>query len=463
MNENEPGFYGTIGSAQEDITPPVGIYARNWGAATHDMAEEIHRPLTVHALTLQAYPAQAPLVLVSLDLGWWRSAADEWYLRGYVLDTLNLPEENLMLALTHTHAGPSLAAEDADKPGGEFIAIYREKVRKAVVAAIQKAQQAAQTATLEVSTGRCILAQNRDLPDPNGGENSRFLTGFVPGAAADDTLLVGRIGGGNFSVKALLVNYACHPTTLGHANRYISPDYIGAMRETIAKDLGYDFPCLFLQGASGELAPREQYFFHPNLADRHGRCVGHAVLSTLHAMLPTRTQMVYDGVVESGAPLARYSYEISVPPMTLEARRVLVELPLKEDWPTAAEIEAELAVCTDRALAERLQRRLRVRRSLGDGKTAAIPIWLWRAGEVLFVAHPNEAYSQLQTELRAAFPKYAVFVMNVVNGWYGYLPPADTYETDRYSVWQTPFAAGGLEKLIAVCRDELARLCDLRQ
>ena len=31
--------------AEADITPPAGIYHRMWGAATHDRAEGVHRPL----------------------------------------------------------------------------------------------------------------------------------------------------------------------------------------------------------------------------------------------------------------------------------------------------------------------------------------------------------------------------------------------------------------------------------
>ena len=69
-----------------------------------------------------------------------------------------------------------------------------------------------------------------------------------------------------------------------------------------------------------------------------------------------------------------------------------------------------------------------------------MPVWLWRVGEALFVAHPNEAYSALQIVLRREFPHYAVVVMNVTNGHFGYLPPADFYEKDIYPVWQTPFA-----------------------
>ncbi|HAD58319.1 MAG TPA: alkaline ceramidase, partial [Planctomycetaceae bacterium] len=35
---------GRFGIARADITPPVGVYSRCWGAAAHDTADSIHRP-----------------------------------------------------------------------------------------------------------------------------------------------------------------------------------------------------------------------------------------------------------------------------------------------------------------------------------------------------------------------------------------------------------------------------------
>ena len=46
-----------FGVARRDVTPPVGIYSRSWGAATHDVAEGVHRPLTATGAGVGPPPA----------------------------------------------------------------------------------------------------------------------------------------------------------------------------------------------------------------------------------------------------------------------------------------------------------------------------------------------------------------------------------------------------------------------
>ncbi len=41
-----------FGVASRDVTPPVGIYHRSWGAAAHDAAEGVHRPYVATAAVL---------------------------------------------------------------------------------------------------------------------------------------------------------------------------------------------------------------------------------------------------------------------------------------------------------------------------------------------------------------------------------------------------------------------------
>ncbi len=449
-----PAFAGWIGVGREDITPPVGIYARNWGAAQHEVAEGVHRPLTVTALTLQRQPEEPPLVLVAADLGWWRTNADEWYVRSGVLEALDLEPSRVMINLAHTHSGPSLCREDADKPGGHLIGPYLDRVREAVVQATQHALATDQAATLAWGQGSCNLAACRDQPDP---DKPRFICGINESVPADDTLLVGRVTSADGKPLATLVHYACHPTTLAWQNRLISPDYVGALRELVEAQTG-GAPCLFLLGACGELAPREEYTADTGIADAHGRQLGFATLAVLTDMLPPNVRLDYAGVMESGAPLAVWQRTPYAPDTTLEARRIEIELPIKADLPSLAEIQTQLEACTDRVFAERLLRKRRVRQTVGEGALARVPVWIWRVGDALLIGHPNEAYSALQTELRHAFPDAAVAVMNVVNGHCGYLPPESLYDHDIYPVWQTPFDRGCLEQTIQVCTEAVQAL-----
>src|SRR5436853_2320435 len=60
-----------LGVARGDITPPIGIYHRMWGAATHERATGVHRPLTATAIVLRPYNSSASpeteQVMVAVD------------------------------------------------------------------------------------------------------------------------------------------------------------------------------------------------------------------------------------------------------------------------------------------------------------------------------------------------------------------------------------------------------------
>lgn len=437
----QSSFEGLIGIAQEDITPPIGIYSRNWGASKYDVAEGIHRPLTLTCITFQSVKHKKPLVLISADLGWWRNYAEELSFRNKLLTSLNIEPEQLMFCLSHTHAGPVLSPDEAAKPGGEYIVPYLKNIHEAAVKAVNNALSSSVHSILTWHYGKCNLATNRDLPDP---ENKRFVVGFNPGKEADDTLLVGRITDEQGRITGTIVNYACHPTTLAWENRLISPDYVGAMREIVESTT--QAPCLFLQGASGELSPAEQYTGDTEVADKNGRQLGYAVITTLESMLPPKRELALNSIVESGAPLAVWKQKAYHPSHKLAS--IMTEVPFNlKPLPSLEEIEQQYQACEDRVIKERLGRKRSIRKALGDGEVARIPLWIWRLGDSFLIGQPNEAYSYFQKELRKQLLPKAVAVMNIVNGGVGYLPPHDLYNKDIYQEWQTPFASGSLELL----------------
>lgn len=459
MSEHPPvrrhcAFKGRIGIAREDITPPVGVYSRNWGAAKHDTADGIHRPLTLTALTLASLSEGDPLILIDADLGWWRPLDLFSRFQKRLLEELSVESSRLIFALSHTHASAPLMDPDLSLPGSELLEPWMERVYQATVSAIKRALADADEAILDWHTGRCALAVNRDFPDPDPTAE-RIVCGFNPDGEADDTLLVGRVTDPSGNVRATLINYACHPTTLAWDNTSISPDYIGAMRETMEAATGAT--AFFLQGMSGDVAPRHQYVGDVEVADQHGRHLGFAALATLNDMEPAGQQLHFDGVVESGAPLAAWRHQPVKISSELAAVEMAADMELK-DWPGADELEQQRLDCDDRALEERLRRKRDIRRSLGDGSSFPLAVHAWRIGDAVLVGCAGEAYSQLQQTLRSRFPDLALICVNLINGSVGYLPPADLYDVDVYPVWQTPFDRGCLERIGQTMTDAIEGL-----
>jgi hypothetical protein len=359
-------------------------------------------------------------------LVFWSLAAAQ--IRSSVERRFGLKPEQVIFHPSHSHSTPFLDSRHLEKPGGELIAPYLEKMPALCCELVAEARKSAVPGTLTWGYGRCAMAFNRDAVDPATG---RDICGLNPLQAADDTLLVGRVTDERGRIIATLVNYACHPVSLGGGNRLLSPDYVGAMRELIERETS-DAPCLFLHGASGDLTPRRSYEPDVDAADQNGRELGYAALSTLASMFPPGQQLEYEGIEESGTPLGRW--RLHAKPhvdATVEARAVRTRLKVRP-MPTRKEIEAKRAVATERYEIERLERALGRRAQVGDEDWNSFAFTIWRLGESFLVSTPAEPYSRFQVNLRQRFANAAIAVMNLSDGTTTYLPQPAAFERDVY-------------------------------
>jgi hypothetical protein len=432
--------------ATVDITPPPGIHLHNWSYAPSPVATGVHERLESKLVALADREAGERCLLIALDLGWWMDASDEWRLRSAVLAATGLPESALILALTHTHSGPSISSADRDEPGGQHIEPYLAGITESISTAAREVLSRLEPAVLDWRLDRCTLAANRDL---YLASENRFVVGYNPEAAADDTLLVGRLcREGSGETLAVITNYAVHLTSLGGHNTLLSPDLVGAARRLVENATGGTF--VFLQGASGNLAPRRQYSAQTEVADRNGQVLGHAVLATLAGMDDPGTALRYSETVESGAPLGVYSAVEHRAPVRLRHSRIETDLQTQENTPLDS---GTASVDRDRRV-----RALRVVRNVG-AQVTRYALTLWELGETVIIAHPGEAYSEFQMALRAEFPERTVAVVNLANGAHqGYVAPVSAYDDGRYPAWQSPLARGCFEILLDACRAELTAL-----
>jgi hypothetical protein len=451
-NLRHPEFHGRLGVARREITPPLGIHSRTWGSARHDVAEGVHRPLFATCLLLRELNGGEELAVITLDaLVFWPLAAEK--IRAEVETRCGLQRHQLIFHPSHSHSAPFLAQRQIAKPGGEKIVPYLETIPGLCCELVAEARASAGEAILSWAYGRCGLAFNRDAVD---GASGRDVCGLNLRETADDTLLVGRVADRDGRIKATIVNYACHPVSLGGGNRLLSPDYVGAMRELVERDTGA--PCVFFHGASGDLTPRRSYEANVEAADQNGRELGYAALSTLASMFPPGQQLEYVGIEESGTPLGvwRLRPKPSVSER-LHAQVVNTRLAVK-DMPTRSEVKAQLAVATERYQIEVLERSLGRRDQVGDEPESDFSFMVCRIGDAFLVSTPAEAYSRFQTDLREKFPETTVAVLNLSDGTTTYLPKPSAFKSDVYQVRVALYDIGSLDRVTREAETAIAAL-----
>jgi hypothetical protein len=227
----------TAGAAEIDVTPPAGIPM--WGyAARHDLpATGAIDALKAVAVVIEANGEK--VAIVGMDLGRGPTVA---MLASVRAEVGKLGIKHVLICGSHTHHGPVL--ELSAKPGhgaGKYDAsiAYGKALTSKLIEVITTAEKARKPAKMGIGKEAVTLNRNRHAkkePKP-----------------VDNGLLVVRIDDESGKPIATIVNFAAHPTmTKGEDLRW-SADYPGAMRTKVEATVAA--PCMFLQGASGDLSP----------------------------------------------------------------------------------------------------------------------------------------------------------------------------------------------------------------
>ena len=438
-----------------------------WGAAKHDRAAAVHRPL--HGTMLWIVPrsddrAQSS-VIVALD-HCILDADDLALIQASVAASLLIAAEQVIVCLSHTHAAGLMSRTRSGLPGGDMIGPYLDGLARQLGELALSLRERLMDATIVYGHGQCDLAAERDYWDADQG---RFVCGFNPTGVADDQLVVGKVSDESGTCLATIVNYACHPTTLAWDNQAISPDYVGAMRAIVQSHT--NAPCLFLQGASGDLGPREGFVGDTEVADRNGRKLGFAALATLETLPQPGVSFDYAGAVVSGTQIGTWKYNTASEDCLRRSEAwkldtVIAELPYRHDLPSIEETREQLIhwnACEDaaadkgddeqrafcRAMAEQMDRQIWRQASLPQGKCFPLNIQMLRCGTARWLFVPGEHYQVLQTTLRKRFPNEVWIVGTICNGWQpGYVPPACKYGYGIYQEQIAIVAAGSAEIVI---------------
>ncbi|MDD3925728.1 MAG: hypothetical protein PHT33_03620 [bacterium] len=219
-----------VGYGEQVITPPLGVELTGYGYYLERRTEEVADDLKVRALYISQ--GQDAVILISCDL---LSLSVEFTdeRRRELAARYNLPLSSILLACTHTHAGPAIH----DLPGlGEVDPGCRATVSRAISEAAQAAWKDCRPAE---------MSYIHETVTPIG--YNRRMGGFVP----IDPILKTIIFTWQDGQKIYLSSYACHPVVLGLAN-IVSADWPGALIARI-EEAGHQG--MFLQGFCGDVNP----------------------------------------------------------------------------------------------------------------------------------------------------------------------------------------------------------------
>ena len=259
------------GAAKTDITPTESLYMGGYDESMRDVPSEgAYHKIYIRAVVFD--DGAKKIAFVVSDLVFYN---DYNGLRKTVSDATGIPYDNIFLSTTHNHAAPTIGGKNADS---EWSKGFNSKV----VLTVQNAIKDCEPVMLGGGTGHSTIGMNRrkmmedtvsytTFDENNSSQSSgKFKTdkpvlihemagvyrlGANPKGSIDNNVGIIRIDTLNGKPKAILVNYACHGTSLGGRNHIISPEWMGHMLEYIENNIP-GVTGVYLQGAAGDVNPR---------------------------------------------------------------------------------------------------------------------------------------------------------------------------------------------------------------
>lgn len=466
--ESAPTSPLLIGSAQRDITPPMGFPMS--GYFHERLATDTRDPLFAKAVVFEQDGTTVVWVVCDL-VGITRDLYEEVVRRSESLH--GIPAKNHILSATHSHTAPDYKAhlvrhlrgeldEDEKKNSGSP---YAAELIDGIVGSIGDAissKRAAKllagnaTQSVPVSFNRRSVMKDGSIRTWQGESNPDRLR--VAGPIDDQLGIVAVVDSESNRPFAICSSYALHLDTVG-GTRW-SADYPALMQRAVAENFGDDVLSIFGAGTCGDINHAD-----PSRKERNScEFIGHALGETL--------------VKEARSMLAKSIETPSVTTPQLKYRHAVVPLPLQA--PTKQSIarakalvprarEGEKIGFEDLVAANRDVQLDRLRNNPSwidaDDPANVWPMLAWEGvgnhlpvdvstitvgDELAIVFLPGEVFVDLGLAIKRHSPFKTTMVIELSNCVEtAYLPTHAAYAQGSYEVINSRTKPGSGEKLVA--------------
>lgn len=430
------------GAAAVDITPPMPVALA--GHFTRRDAEGVLDPL--HARAVVIGNEQAKVVFVLLDLIA-LTAADCDPVRHEIADSLKIPVANVCVSCTHTHTAPGVKDSFVTPREAEYL----EWAKPRMIQAALNAAQSMVPAQVAWGNGkearpqynrRFHLRDGTVMMNPGAANIEKILRPAGPTDPTVPLLLVRRAEDG--APLAVIANYSLH--YIGDfSSMKISSDYFGEFSQLATERLGRECVALLTHGASGDINNsnhrKQPTPWYPEKMEpkERSRLIAGWLLDQVEEVW-NRAEWHKEAVL--GAVEEKYS---------LRVRKIQGD-----------EIRQAQQEMADETLSDRERNYAAERLALLEyPDTLPQSVTSLRVGNWAASTLTGEIFCQFGIDLRYASPYEVTALIELANGYSGYIPTRYSYVLGGYETWlaRSAFAQEGSgEEMIAIAARQLREL-----
>ncbi len=385
------------GVAQIAITPAVGAALSGYIARAGN-ATGVHDPLYAKALVLDNQITQVAILTVDVLGLHWPFVRN---VRATIAATTGIPSNNVLIACSHTHAGPATMFLQGCGTAEES---YLTRLQEQLVTVTHNAWQSRQPARFGVGHGQV----------QDGIHNRR-----TPGALIDPDLGILRVETATGQLLAVVLNYACHPTCITGENTLFSAEYCGYAADQIQQATGA--LTLFLTGAIGDVGPATRGW--ETLAQ-----IGNAVAAETLRILPEIGVTTWEALGTAtrilDLPLLPLPTVAELEAILTEQQQLLADTELMQQPYQPQIVAAMSAWATTTLAAVAAQDR---------PTTVTTEIQVLHVGDLALVSAPGELFVELGLAIKAGAAGHC-FLCGFGNDNIGYIPARRAYPHGGYEI-----------------------------
>ena len=392
-----------------DITPEEQVLL--WGYANRrGLSGEVHRRLTSRCIVLRQEDEITCLIVndfMDADPIVIQSITEQ------ISKKSQISKDSILITSIHTHSAPEIEFGKLES-NDRYIKMAVQRITENACRVITDPSGFRRAVMRYGRTSCDINIARRDIKPGGGGLAYRIGD---PDGLRDEEVGILEISDKANIRKITLFNYACHPVTLGYESLFVSTDYPGKAREIIEQAHGG--MAVFLNGAAGDLNPREVNHADPSVTDRVGKRLGMAVIS---------------------AGLREYRGEI-----IQKTKTKILRVPFRDQHITKEHIANEVKrkakditeFFTWREMLERWERKISEMIDRNEVETSfPFKINVWQLGKVIIFFTQGELFVKYQIGLKDRFPGYQVLCVSYVHGVGAYIPTAGAFREKCYEADQ---------------------------